>query len=120
MANNVYLYQDIKLYPGTLDRQTDLSLLSGKSNIYFEASTDGFMNVLTEGPYSYNDDDVYISFYYRKNGDIIDQMRVRVDMSDLTSVYLDTYESLDELNNGIEVNIYCLEGEDEPEDPAGN
>lgn len=119
MANNVYLYQDIKLYPGTLDRQTDLSLLSGKSNIYFEASTDGFMNVLTEGPYSYNDDDVYISFYYQKN-DTTDQMRVRVDMSDLTSVYLDTYESLEELNNGIAVNIYCLEGDDELEDPAGN
>lgn len=125
MANKVYLYQDIYLYPGTYDRYTNLSKLYGKSGIYFEAKGDyssdiGGYEYITKGPYNYTDTMYVPSSYTEMDTTYWVDMELESSM-EFSSCYLSGYDKngnymASYFYEGTKVSIYCLE-EDPSEEP---
>ena len=125
MANKVYLYQDIYLYPGTFDQYTNLSKLYGKSGIYFEAkgeySSDiGGYEYITKGPYNYTDTMYVPSSYTEMDTTYWVDMELDPSM-DFSSCTLSGYDKNGNymayyFYEGTKVSIYCLE-EDPSEEP---
>lgn len=125
MANKIYLYQDIYLYPGTYDRYTNLSELYGRSGIYFEAkgeySSDiGGYEYITKGPYNYTDTMYVPSSYTEMDTTYWVDMELESSM-EFSSCYLSGYDKngnymASYFYEGTKVSIYCLE-EDPSEEP---
>jgi hypothetical protein len=118
MANKVYLYQDVYLYPGTYDRYTNLSELYGRSGIYFEAKRE-YNEYITNGPYNYTDRIYVPSSYTEMDTTSWVDMELESNM-EFSSCSLSGYDKngnylADYFYEGTKVSIYCLE-EDSPEE----